>query len=279
MSAPPSHLFSTIQAAERLGISREHVRRLILRGELHAKETVNGFMLDANEVEQYAVQRRILQDQRQFRAAVDDLAAKARRISEAAGVRNTIAQVRDQMKRRSALDVPAAVAQQVMWLDEQIGTQETLAALIGPVQIVVEQWRCYSEDARRAAADGSVAAIPANAAVVAGIPGGKPPMEERTRLAGSARGFVVTEPREARLEQKVDELSRKVEQLTELVAQQRPGMRADVPTWQRWAGSDRPEVVLAKLDAIREEATGGKQAEENSTEIVRKSRGARGGDA
>ena len=75
MPTPPQYI-STSQAAERLGLSREHVRRLIQRGELRAEETVNGFMLDVNEVERQATQRRLLQDQRQFRSAMDDLAAQ-----------------------------------------------------------------------------------------------------------------------------------------------------------------------------------------------------------
>lgn len=96
------------------------------------------------------------------------------------------------------------------------------------------------------------------------------------RLPGLARGFVVAESHEARLEEKVDELDRKVEQLTALVMQQRADTTAELPTWQQWAGSDRPEDVLAKLVAIREEITGEQQTGENSTDVIREAREARG---
>ena len=98
------------------------------------------------------------------------------------------------------------------------------------------------------------------------------------RLPELARGFVVTEPREARLEEKVDELGRKVEHLTELVMRQHAETATEMPTWQQWAESDRPEDVLAKLAAIREEITGGKQTGENSTDVIREAREARGRD-
>ncbi|MHB8647055.1 MAG: hypothetical protein ACYDAR_14795, partial [Thermomicrobiales bacterium] len=105
----------------------------------------------------------------------------------------------------------------------------------------------------------------------------KPFAQTAARNEEMARGFVVPESHEARLEEKVDELSRKVEQLAEIVTHRRADTGA-VPTWQAWAGSDRPEDVLAKLDAIREEVTGGKRMRENSTDIIRKSREARGQD-
>ncbi len=91
-----------------------------------------------------------------------------------------------------------------------------------------------------------------------------------------ARGFVVPESRAARLEEKVDELNRTVEQLTELAMQQRADTTTAMPTWQKWAGSDRPENVLAKLDAIRARVTARKQAGENSTDVIRTARQARG---
>ena len=93
-----------------------------------------------------------------------------------------------------------------------------------------------------------------------------------------ARRFVVPELREGRWEEKLDALSRKVEQLTEVVMQQRADTGAEIPTWQEWAGSDRPEDILAKLAAIRQETSGGKQAE-NSTDVIREAREARGGGA
>jgi len=74
----------------------------------------------------------------------------------------------------------------------------------------------------------------------------------------------------------VDELNRTVEQLTELVMQQRADTATAMPTWQEWAGSDRPEDVLVKLDAIRARVTGGKQAGKNSTDVIREAREARG---
>ena len=74
---------------------------------------------------------------------------------------------------------------------------------------------------------------------------------------------------------KVSDLNCKVEQLTESDMQQSADTSTDTPTWQEWAGSDRPEDVLAKLDAVREEVTGGKRMPENSTEIIRASREAR----
>lgn len=85
-------------------------------------------------------------------------------------------------------------------------------------------------------------------------------------------------PCEVRLEEKVDALNRKVEQLTEVVMQQRADTTTAIPTWQEWAGSDRPEDVLAKLDAIRAGITGGKQAGENSTDVIREAREAQGQD-
>lgn len=447
---------STVQAGERLSISREHVRRLIQRGELRAEETVNGFMLDAFEVDQYAIQRRVLQDQRQFRMAVDDLATQARRVDEATGIQSAVAQMRDQMKLHPAFEVPAAVAPQLQWIEQEVVAQKALAALAGPAETIMEQWRRYDEDARRAMehvvssvsasekmmlamnedshrameqAVGDVFAhdkalqamnrdaqqakakvmgtdadakaqmadaigpVGLEAQVAAGYdqvmsaesmyqrqgeplrranaispndpllkreeeirairdggaagawlrqqerladllatnvrpedslmatfsnrasqinlgdPGviaaaaalnrerdhmaalarkddplastsfAKPPMEVVARPPEMARGFVVPESREARLEEKMDELNHKVEQLTELVMQQHADTTTmDLPAWQEWAGSARPEDVLAKLDAIREEVTGGKQAGENSTDVIRAAREARGQD-
>lgn len=300
MPTSPQYL-STSQAAERLGLSREHVRRLIQRGELHADETVNGFMLPTDEVEQYAIQRRILQGQRQFRAAVDDLAAQARYIDEATGIRSAIAQMRDQMKLHSAFDVPA-VPPQWRWIEQQVATQKTLTALAGPVATVAEKLAGWQEELRRRdeweaelrrreniAAGSSMSgptiygnhfvALARKDDPLATAAFTKSPMEAAPRPPEMARGFVVAEPREARLEEKVDQLSRKVEQLTELVIQQRADTTAETPTWQQWAGSDRPEDVLAKLAAVREKVTGEKRAGENSTDVIREAREARGGDA
>lgn len=482
MPTSPQYL-STSQAAEHLGLSREHVRRLIQRGELHAEETVNGFMLYADKVEQYAIQRRVLQDQRQFRAAVDDLASQARRVDKATGIQSAITQVRDQMKQHSAFEVPAVVAPQLQWIEQEVAAQKALAILAGSAATVVEQWRRYERDVCRAeeifstvppgcrangigaidvsaekisAAQGIYGAsvvsatdpaaekfatayagdsakaiaemessimkaqeqamggilpqhemlkdvqhamekargadrwlvelrrreddiargkvIPEAAAYSAGMDAAESMchreqeslpialqdiMRDQDKLSaiqegdvaapwlrreerveelrrgvegrqgvyggqsGSvdlsdigaaanaamhkrqedhfaamgrkddplataslvtphppemARGFAVPESREARLEEKVDELNRKVEQLTELVMQQRADTMTAMPTWQEWAGSDRPEDVLAKLDAIRAGITGGKQAGENSTDVIREAREAQGQD-
>lgn len=373
MPTSPQYL-STSQAAEHLGLSREHVRRLIQRGELHAEETVNGFMLYADKVEQYAIQRRVVQDQRQFRAAVDDLASQARRVDKATGIQSAVAQVRDQMKRHPAFEVPAVVAPQLRWIEQEVAAQKALATLAGSAATVVEQWRRYERDVRRAAeifsavppgnrangigtidvfaekisaaqgiysanvvsamdhaeektaaSQGSYSAKtisaeerseePRRGAVghqgVYGSQSGNRDVSDTGAAANTAmhkwredhvaalarkddplataslvvpyppemaRGFVVAESREARLEEKVDELNRKVEQLTELVIHQRADTRTAMPTWQEWAGSDRPEDVLTKLDAIRAGVMGGKQAGENSTDVIREAREARGQD-
>jgi hypothetical protein len=131
----------------------------------------------------------------------------------------------------------------------------------------VAEWRRYDEDARRAISthDSLTAAVFV-----------KRPIKMAPRQPELARGFVVTESRETRLEEKVDELDRKVEQLTELVMQQHADTTTEMPTWQQWAGSDRPEDVLARLAAVREAITGGKQAGENSSDVIRAAREARG---
>ncbi|MCA1669729.1 MAG: excisionase family DNA-binding protein [Thermomicrobia bacterium] len=305
MSTSPQYL-STVQAGERLGISREHVRRLIQRGELRATETVNGFMLDVDEVERYASQRRVLQDQRQFNAAVDDLASLARRMREATGITSAVVQLRDAMKTLTPVEIPQAVVPQLKWIEELVGTRQTLADLLGPTQTVAEAWHRFDEDARRAMEQTfglgthanqvrQIADMFGRASLVdqvdrlargfsSGIgqigvddPGVTAPSEGRG-TPGLALGFVVPEPHEARLEEKMDELNRKVERLAEVVIQRHADTATEMPTWQRWAGSDRPEDVLAKLDAVREEVTGGKRIVENSTDIIRKSREARGQD-
>lgn len=326
---PKSHLYlSTAQAGERLDISREHVRRLIQRGELRAEETVNGFILDAFEVDRYAIHRRVLQDQRQFRAAVDELATQARRVDEATGIQSAVVQMRDQMKLHPAFEVPAAVAPQLQWIEQEVAAQKALASLAGPTETIMEQWRCYDEDARRVMghavsgvsasqkmvqsmevneqkpfakgwpADVNISAADverpdehfANSIAYARKDSEGPQKSDSSTTIESfvspavrneemARGFVVPETREGRLEEKVDELNRKVEQLTKLVMQQHADTTTmELPTWQEWAGSDRPEDVLAKLDAIRAETTGGKQAGENSTDVIRAAREARGQD-
>jgi excisionase family DNA binding protein len=112
MPTPPQYI-STSRAAEPLGLSREHLRRLIQRGELRAEERVNGFMLDTTEVERYAFQRQIFKDQQQFRAAVDDLAARARHVDGANSIQRAVAQMRDQMKLPPAFEVPTAVTAQL----------------------------------------------------------------------------------------------------------------------------------------------------------------------
>lgn len=282
-----SRSLSTSQAADRLSLSREHIRRLIQQGELRAEETVNGFMLDASDVERYAFQRRVLQDQRQFRVAMDDLATRSRRVDEATDIQSAVAHVRDLMKLHSAFEVPAVVAPQVQWIEREVAARKALTALAGPVETLVEQWHRYDEDTRhamnpaavQAGHDTGVASAPDASAekIIAAF--AKPPTEMTPRPSELARGFVVAESREARLEEKVDELSRKVKQLTELVTQQRADTAPDTPTWQQWARSDRPEDILAKLDAVREEVSGGKQMPENSTDIIRESRHIRGRDA
>ena len=299
-----SRQISTAQAAGRLGLSREHVRRLIQQGELHAIETVNGFMLDADSVEQYAVERQIRQDQRQFRAAVDDFATQARRVGETTGIQSAVAHMRDQMKLHSAFEVPTVVEPQLRWIEQQVAANENLAALIGPEETLRQQWHCYEADARNATEKISAtqagygasvirAMDPApekfkaakmgyGAKVVSAMDAASAPQQKEepqymaARNEGVARGFVITESREARLEEKVDELSSKVEQLTEVVMQQRANTQAEAPTWQEWARSDRPEDVLAKLDAVRSEVTGGTQMTEDSTDIIRAARDARG---
>lgn len=240
MPASPQYV-STSQAAERLAISREHVRRLIQQGELRAEERVNGFTVDVREVERFAAERRLRRDQREFRSAVNDLAAQARRVEGADAIVGAVAALRDEMKRHSVFELPTVVATQLEWMNQRIATNPALAALREPAKAVTEQWHRMDNE-------------------------------------GLARGFVVAESREARLEEKVDELDRKVEQLTELVTRQRADATPEMPTWQQWAGSDRPEDVLAKLAAIREEIAGGKQASENSTDIIREAREARGRD-
>ncbi len=304
---PTSQLYlSTTQTGERLGLSREHVRRLIQRGELHAEETVNGFILDAFEVDRYAIHRQVLQDQRQFRAAVDDLAAQARRVDEATGIQSAVVQMRDQMKLHPAFEVPAAVAPQLQWIEQEVATQKALASLAGPTETIMEQWRCYDEDVRRVVGHAvSGVSVPqkvvqymevneqkhfANSIAYARRDSEGPQKSDSSTTIESfvspavrneemAREFVVPETREGRLGEKMDELNRKVEQLTELVMQQHADTTTmELPTWQEWAGSDRPEDVLAKLDAIRVEPTGGRQVGENSTDVIRAAREARGQD-
>lgn len=372
MPTPPQYI-STSRAAERLGLSREHVRRLIQRGELRAEERVSGFMLDTAEVEQYAFQRQVLKDHQQFRAAVDDLAAQGRHVDGAKGVQSAVAQIRDQMKRHSAFEVPAVVAPQMTLIEQEIAAQKALISLTGPVATMAEQWRRYDEHARRVAenitttqadygarfvsamdhaAEKTSAAHMASGAKVIGATeesvskaqgqanGGISARSEMQkgenidkqratagqqdvysgqsggvglsdtgaamdnamlkrqedrfvtlmrkddplataslaapRLPELARGFVVAESREMRLEEKMDELDRKVQQLTELVMQQHADTATEMPTWQQWAESDRPEDVLAKLAAVREAITGGKQIGENSTDVIRAAREARG---
>src|SRR5260370_26746740 len=104
MSTPHQYL-STAQAGEHLGLSREHIRRLIHQGELRAEETVNGFMVDVREVERFEAERQVQRGLREFRSAVNDLAAKARHVAGADALEHTIATLRDEMKRRSAIDL------------------------------------------------------------------------------------------------------------------------------------------------------------------------------
>jgi excisionase family DNA binding protein len=325
MSMSPQYL-STSQAAERLGLSREHVRRLIQRGELRADETVNGFMIEMREVERFAATRQVQRDQRDFRSAVNDLAAKVRHVEGAAALGSVVASLRDEARLRSALELSDAVTPQMEWINRQVVAEPALAILRERVKAVTVQWHRMADDAdhvlRTSMDDDTYSKVTiaseANvliqdeqipnitrdagkadrlgmgmATVARKYPGGaqksdRQPRKEDVTMAGNvlvpssahngemARGFVVTEPREAQLEEKVDELGRKVEQLTELVMQQHADTATEMPTWQQWAGSDRPEDVLAKLAAIREEITGGKRAGENSTDVIRKAREARG---
>ncbi len=283
---------STSQAAECLSLSREHVRRLIQRGELRAEETVNGFMVNADDVARLAAERQIRQverDQRDFRSAVSDLVIKARHVEDADVFRSVVATLRDDMKGRSAFELPAAAAPQVEWIKQQVAAQEALVTLAVPAEAIAEQWRRYDEDVRLATESISVEQKERGENVISVMEVSKTQEQRKDdplaiaslvtpRPPEVARGFVVAESREARLEEKVDVLSRKVEQLTEIVTQRRADTVA-TPTWQAWAGSDRPEDILAKLDTVREGVTGGKRMSENSTDIIRTSREARGGDA
>jgi len=325
------HYLSTAQAGERLGISREHVRRLIQRGELHAEETVNGFLLIADDVAFLAAKRRALRDQREFRSAVEHLSAQARAIDGSAMIANTIATLRDQIRMYSAFELANVAAPGVKHLEAKIFAEASLTALRKPINVVAEKLHCLDQDARKVI--GKVMIFDndfkANIATMTGA--SKAALSEKftsqaarmvlteqqarqfdtadpdafgMRAAMStsaqenqegaltatpessaslivgqgelARGFVVAESHEARLEEKVDELDRKVEQLTELIMRQGAAPIVEMPTWQRWAGSDRPEDVLAKLDAIRTKVTGGKRAGENSTDVIREAREARG---
>ncbi|MHB8647690.1 MAG: excisionase family DNA-binding protein, partial [Thermomicrobiales bacterium] len=140
---------STSQAAEHLGLSREHVRRLIQQGELRAEETVSGFMVDIREVERFAATRQAQRDQRAFRLAVNDLAAKARHIESATAFGSVVASLRDEAKLRSAVELPTVVASQVEWMNQQVVAEASLAALQEPVKAVTEQWRRMTDDADR----------------------------------------------------------------------------------------------------------------------------------
>ncbi len=346
MSVSPRYL-STTQAGERLGMSREHVRRLIQRGELRAEETVNGFMIHVDEVERFAATRRVQRDQREFRAAVNDLAAKARRVEGATALGIVAASLRDEAKVRSAFELPSAVTTQVEWMNQQVVANAAFASLQEPVKALTEQWSRMTFDvdsvltntinhenhlkaiiddtlisqttplaAQLAQPTATKALIEQLNTSFAQKPGesnlstfGKGTISSilrqiedaqtttwqphETRLAdiaapfdqvpankeAMAREFVVPESREARWEEKMDALNRKVEQLAEVVMQKRADMDAAIPTWQEWAGSDRPEDVLAKLAAVREEINGGNQTDENSTDVIRAAREARGGGA
>ncbi len=403
-----SHYLSTVQAGERLGISREHVRRLIQQGELRAEETVNGFMVEAEDVARLAAERQIRQverAQRDFRSAVNDLVTKSRRVEGAEVFGSAAAALRDEVKVRSAFEVPTVVAAQVEWMNRQVVANTAFTVLQEPVKAVTAQWQHmvdvyhalekvvdYDNRLTTMTADSfasqtaKIEAQPAQPTAIKALieqanasekalqdavsfkpnvvtqdfvdrqnglhitqgfldrqqasikvaqdniaatwkqqeehltnvardraqaktsPLGvgtvmptqkyleeaqksdRQPQKEGVMIvarsfAGSAvcneemaREFVVPESREARLEEKMDELGRKVEELTELVMQQRADTAAAMPTWQEWAGSDRPEDVLAKLDAIRAGVTSGKQAGENSTDVIREAREARGQD-
>lgn len=263
-----SQYISTSRAAEHLSLSREHVRRLIQQGELHAEETVNGFMLDMREIERFAATRQVQRDQHEFRLAVNDLAAKLRHVEGATTLGSMVASLRDEAKLRSAFELSDAVSAQMEWMNQRVAAEPALAVLREPVKAVTDQWRRMADDAHHA-----LNRQPRKEDVTTGsklLVSLAAPNEEM------ARGFVVTEPREGRLEEKVDELDRKVEKLTELVMQQRADTAAEMPTWQQWAGSDHPEDVLAKLATIREAITGGKHADENSTDVIRAAREVRG---
>lgn len=317
-----AHYLSTTQAGERLGISREHVRRLIQRGELRAEETVNGFIVGADEVARFAAVRRLRSGQRAFQSTLKSLAANVRRIEGAAALGSVVTTLQNEMNVRSVFALPGAITTHVEWIQQQVAADAALAALRDPVRAMTEQWRRLVSDVRHALGNGTTDDNSPKATVVP-----SPPQRTQERLAGfrsddgesgigvmskkifagprkiederlatrihdeapswidphaiarneeMARGFVVAESYEARLEEKMDELGRKVEQLTELVLRQHTDTTTDIPTWQEWAGSDRPEDVLAKLDAVRKEVTGGKRMPENSTDIIRASREARG---
>ena len=55
------------------------------------------------------------------------------------------------MKHRAAFEVPAAIAPQMKWIEQEVAAQKALATLAGPVATVAEQWHRYNEDARRVA--------------------------------------------------------------------------------------------------------------------------------
>lgn len=210
MATSPRYL-STAQTGERLGMSREHVRRLIQQGELRADETVNGFVVNMDEVERFAAIRQVQRDQREFRSATTDLAAKARQIEGATALVVVAASLRDEAKLRSAFELPDAVRTQMEWMNQQVAANAAFAALQEPVKALTEQWHRMADDADRAL--------------------------KRADTGGA------------------------------------------IPTWQEWAGSDRPEDVLARLTAIREEISGGRKTGENSTDVIRAAREARGGGA
>lgn len=336
MPVSPQYL-STTQAGERLGMSREHVRRLIQRGELHAEETVNGFMTNVDEVERFAATRRVQRDQRAFRAAINELVTRVRHVEGATALGVVAASLRDEAKVRSAFELPSAVRTQVEWMNQQVVANAAFAALQEPVKALTEQWsrmtvevngvltNAINHDNRlKAIIDDTLinqtATLAAQNAQVDTSFAQKlgesnlstfgngttssilRQMEDtqatiwqphETRLADMAapldqvsanneeiaRRFVIPDSREERWEKKMDALNRKIEQLTEVVMQQRADTDAAIPTWQEWAGSDRPEDVLARLAALREEIGGGKQTGENSTDVIRAAREARGGDA
>jgi excisionase family DNA binding protein len=290
MPTSPQYM-STAQAGERLGISREHVRRLIQQGELRAEESINGFMVDTREVERFAAIRRVQRDQREFRLAIKDLAAKAHHVEGATAFGRVVASLRDELKVKSAFELSSTVAAQMEWMNQIVVADATLAALQEPVRVVTEQWRRMADDTELVLKqEEDLATFARRYPEEAQGPDWQPRREDvtitRMSLVSSAarneempRGFMIPPSREERLEEKVDELSRNVEQLTELVMRQRDEADIEAPMWQQWAGSDRPEDVLAKLAAIRDEATGRKRAGENSTDVIREAREARSGDA
>lgn len=278
MQASPQHL-STSQAAERLSLSREHVRRLIQRGELRATETVNGFTIHVEEVERFAAMQQAQRDKRAFRSALDDFASKVRRVEGADVLRDAVATLRDLTEPAFLSRSPAEITTPMKWMNEQITANAAFAVLQEPMKVLVEHWtRTMNDSLTNVIRDNGISKVVDQTLLDATARLAQPDVTEALTThvnEETARGFIGPVSREARLEEKVDELSRKVEQLTEIVTHRRADPVA-LPTWQEWAKSDRPEDVLAKLDAVREEVTGGKQMPENSTNIIRESREARG---